>query len=274
MQMRRSRVLQKLRAGEVVNCFKLNLETSRVAEIAAMSGFDCIWADGEHTANDWGALEKQILACKAHDTDTLVRVSRGSYSDYVKPLELDATGIMVPHIMSLADAQNVAYMTRFHPIGRRAVDGGNADGAYCLVDFNDYLEQANRERFVIVQIEDPEPLDELDAIAKVEGIDMIFFGPGDFSHAIGAPGQWDNPLLLDTRRRIADVCAANGKYAGTVGSLANRQELIDMGYQFINIGADVVGLGAYCNQLVSGWQEGLAPASVEDSGSEAKGIYK
>src|SRR5687767_3352535 len=128
MQMRRSRVLQKLRAGEVVSCFKLNLEGSRAAEIAAMTGFDCVWADMEHTASDWDSLEKQILATKCNDTDILVRVNRAGYSDYVKPLELDATGIMVPHIMSLADAQNVARMTRFHPIGLRAIDGGNADG--------------------------------------------------------------------------------------------------------------------------------------------------
>ena len=257
MQMRPSHVLQKLRAGEVVNCFKLNLESSRAVEIAAMSGFDCLWTDGEHTANDWGVLEKQILAAKAHDTDILVRVGRGSYNDYIKPLELDATGIMVPHIMSLEDAQSVAHMTRFQPLGRRAVDGGNADGAYCLIDVNEYLRQANEQRFVIVQIEDPEPLGNLEAIAAVEGIDMLFFGPGDFSHAIGAPAQWNHPFLLETRKRIAQVCAAHGKFAGTVGSLENMDELIELGYRFINIGSDVRGLGLLGQQLIGGWNERL-----------------
>lgn len=277
MQMRRSRVLQKLRAGEVVSCFKLNLDGSRAAEIAAMTGFDCVWADMEHTASDWGAVEKQILATKAHDVDILVRINRGGYSDYVKPLELDATGIMVPHIMSLADAQNVARMTRFHPLGLRAIDGGNADGAYCLIDFKEYLKQANEQRFVIIQIEDPEPLDQLEEIAQVEGIDMIFFGPGDFSQSIGAPGQFDHPLLLETRRRVAEVCRKYDKFAGIPASLANMGELIDMGYQFLNIGADVVGLGQYCNQLTSGWRERTAKYTPEYSGAdngEVKGIYK
>lgn len=249
--MRSSRVLQKLRAGEVVSCFKINFADSRAVEIVSMLGFDCIWTDMEHVANDWSAIEKQILASKVFNADIMVRVARGGYSDYVRPLELDATGIMVPHIMSLEDAKNVVRMTRFHPIGRRPVDGGNADGAYCNLEFQDYLRLANEQRFVCVQIEDPEPLAELDAIAKLDGIDMLFFGPGDFSQGIGAPGQWDHPKIAETRKRVAEVCKANGKFAGTVGSPANFAELAGMGYQFINLGADVVGLSQYCKQIMA-----------------------
>ena len=255
MNMRPSRVLQKLRAGEVASCFKINLESARVAELAGMAGFDCIWADVEHTASDWALVEHQIWAAKTQNADVLVRVSRGSYNDYIKPLELDATGIMVPHIMSLEDAKNVVRMTRFHPIGRRAVDGGNADGGYCNVDFLDYLKQANEQRFVAIQIEDPEPLDDLDAIAALDGIDIIFFGPADFSHSIGAPGQWDHPKLIEARRRVGEVCMAHGKYAGTPGSPANIDELISMGYRFISMGADVLALNEYCRNIVAEFEK-------------------
>jgi len=251
MNMRPSRVLARLRAGEVVSCFKINLADARAVEIVGIAGFDCAWADLEHIANDWSLIEKQVWAAKAHDLDLMVRVARGSYSDYVRPLELDAAGIMVPHVMSLADAQNVVRMTRFHPIGRRAVDGGNADGAYTNIDFVEYLRQANAQRFVAIQIEDPEPLQELPAIAALEGIDIIFFGPGDFSHGIGAPGQWDHPRIIETRRRIAEVCLAKGKIAGTVASPANLEEVIDLGYRFIAMGADVIGLSQYCRELAA-----------------------
>jgi 4-hydroxy-2-oxoheptanedioate aldolase len=251
MNMRPSRVLQKLRAGQVVTCFKANLADSRAIEIIAMTGFDCIWTDMEHVANDWGVIEKQILAGKVFNADVMVRISRGGYSDYIKPLELDASGIMVPHIMSLQDAKNVVRMTRFHPIGRRPVDGGNADGAYCNIDILDYFKQANDQRFVCIQIEDPEPLDDLEAIASLDGIDMIFFGPGDFSQGIGAPAQWDHPKITETRKRVAEVCRAKGKFAGTVGSLANLGSLIEMGYCFISVGADVVGLGQYCKGILA-----------------------
>jgi 4-hydroxy-2-oxoheptanedioate aldolase len=251
MRIRPSRVLRKLRAGGVVSCFKLNLSCARAAQIAAALGFDCIWTDMEHTATQWSDVEKQIMAAKAHDTDVMVRVPRGSYSDYIKPLELDAAGIMVPHCMSLADAQFVVRTTRFHPVGRRPVDGGNADGLYCNVPFRDYIQQANEERFVAIQIEDPEPLDELEPIAALEGIDMIFFGPGDFSHGIGVPGEMDHPRVQEIRRRVAQVALAHGKFAGTMGSPQNLGELLDMGYRFINMGADVIGLSGYCRELIA-----------------------
>ena len=258
MKMRPSRVLRKLRSGEVASCIKLNLADPRVVEIAGMSGFDCVWLDMEHVPNTLDAIENQIRAAKLFDVDTLVRVQRGSYSDLIHPLEMDAAGIMVPHLMSLADAREVAWRTRFHPIGRRPIDGGNADGAYCKIALDDYVRQANEQRFVIVQIEDPEPLDELDEIAQVEGIDMILFGPGDFSQGIGATGQWDDPRIADARRRVAEAAVKHGKFAGTVGGPANLRELVDMGYTFISIGADVVALGQYFDEMAAAFREEVA----------------
>jgi 4-hydroxy-2-oxoheptanedioate aldolase len=258
MQMRQSRVLQKLRAGEVVNCFKLNLSCPRGADLAAAAEFDCIWVDLEHTATDWDTLEKQIYAAKSRDVDVMARCARGGYSDYIRCFELDAAGIMVPHIMNLEDAKKVVWMTRFHPVGRRPFDGGNADGVFCRVPPADYIKQANEQRFVVVQIEDPEPLDDLEAITALDGIDMIFFGPGDFSHSIGHPGEFGHPLVVETRKRVAAAAKKYGKSAGTLGSPENMNELIDLGYNFINIGADVIGLNKYCDQLVSDWRAGLS----------------
>jgi 4-hydroxy-2-oxoheptanedioate aldolase len=103
------------------------------------------------------------------------------------------------------------------------------------------LQTANRERSVIVQIEDPQPLDELDEIAALEGIDMLFFGPSDFSH----------PQVLAARKRGADVCREKGKLAGTVSNSGNAAELMEMGYSFLDIGADVIGLGNHCSEMFS-----------------------
>jgi 4-hydroxy-2-oxoheptanedioate aldolase len=260
MKMRESQVLKKLRAGENVCSFKLNLCSGQVAELVAMSGFDCIWLDMEHVAQDWSTINAQNWAAKAHDTDVMIRVPRGSYSDYIKPFEIDATGILVPHIMSLDDARKIVNMTRFHPVGRRPVDGGNSDGGYGTTDLNDYLKQSNEQRFIALQIEDPEPLDSLEAIAALEGYDILFFGPGDFSQGIGAPGQWDHPLLLKTCERIAVTARQYGKYAATTGTLDNVSRLINMGYNFINIGADVVGLTGYCRNLAKGFKSVCHPS--------------
>lgn len=243
--MRESRVLKKLRSGGNVSCIKINFASAQVSELAAMAGFDCIWVDQEHIGLDWSVLNSQIWSAKAHQTDIMVRVPRGSYSDLVRPLEMDATGIMVPHVMSLEDARNIVGMTRFHPLGRRAIDGGNADGSYTNTNFDEYLSRANTERFVVLQIEDPEPLEELDAIAALDGFDMLFFGPGDFSQGIGAPGDWNHPRLLEARKRVAETARKHGKFAGTTGSIDKLDEFLGMGYQFVSVGADVVGLSQY-----------------------------
>ena len=266
MHMRPSRVLRKLRNNEIVTCTKINLSDPRVAEIAAICGFDCLWIDMEHVPTDWQTVENQIRSAKIYDVDVMVRVAKGPYSDYVQPLEADAAGIMVPHLMSLKEAKEIVHWTRFHPLGLRPVDGGNADGKYCMVEFDEYIQAANKERFVVVQIEDPDPLDELEEIAKVDGIDMLFFGPADFSQGIGTPGKWDNPEIEKTRKRIAQVCKDNNIYAGTVGGPGNFQELIDMGYQFISIGADVLGLWAYYKDI-------LSKAGLENS-NNSESIYK
>ena len=255
MEVRQSAVLNKLRSGDVVICTKINTADSRVIEIASAAGFDCVWTDMEHIGNDFSVIEKQVLAAHAHGADIVVRTARGSYSNHVRPLELNADGIMVPHVMNLSDAENVIRMTRFHPIGRRPVDGGNADGGYCGVAFQDYLKQSNERKFVMMQIEDPEALDDLEAICSLPGVDVIFFGPADFSHGLGAPGDFKHPKVLHAKRTIAEMAVKHGKYAGTVGTAGDTPELYELGYRFISIGADVAGLKSYFSGLMAAYFE-------------------
>lgn len=253
--MKPSKVLAKLRSGRPAVCVKTNLMDSRVIDIMGMIGFDCVWTCNEHIPNDWCTIENQIRTCKMHDMDCMVRVSKGSYSDYIKPLEADAAGIMVPHVFTAAEARQVVRTTRFMPVGRRPVDGGNSDGHYCMVPAKDYFEFANRERFVMVQIEDPEAMDEVDEICAVEGIDVVFFGPGDFSHGSGLAGQYSHPDVLAARRRVAEACRKAGKWCGAPASLETIPQLQEEGIQFFAIGADVVAISQYFQNIHDGLTE-------------------
>jgi len=250
MKMRPSRVLRVMREGKVAICIKANLRDSRFISIAAMCGFDAVWIDFEHVPQSMDLVEQAVNAAAVYDTDILTRVARGPYSNLIQPFEADSAGIMVPHLMSLEDAKQVQYYTKFHPIGRRPIDGGNADGKFTLVDANRYMEEANRERFVIVQIEDPEPVPEIEEIAALPGIDMLFFGPADFTQGAGIPNQFDHPLVAETRELVAKVARRHGKFAGTVGGIGNFKALVALGYNFISIGADVVALANYCREIV------------------------
>ena len=251
---RKSRLLEKMRSGKKVITYKLNLGCPGAAEIAAMSGFDGIWICQEHVPTDQSAMCAQILAAKAYDCDCIVRVAKGCYSEYSRPLEADAAGIMIPHLMSLEEAEEIVRTVRFHPVGLRPVDGGNADGLYCKFDFKEYIRFMNENRLVIVQIEDPEPLNQLDSICKLPGIDMIFFGPGDFSQAIGHPAEFDHPEIHRVRKLVVETAHKYGKFAGTV-SLPSLKECFLEGFDFVNGGGDVTALGSHCSRIVENYNQ-------------------
>lgn len=246
-----SKIVEKLQKDELVTCTKINITDTITAELAAYAGFDCIWLDMEHVPVDYREIQNAILAAKARGAEAIVRTSRGAYSNMTRPLEMDAAGIMVPHVMSKKDAETVAYYTKFQPIGRRPIDGGNGDGMYCLMSTEDYITYSNEQKLTIVQIEDIEAYEAVEEIAVVPGIDMLFFGPADFAHSLGLIHDMGNEKIAEARKRVAEVARRYGKFAGTVGSTANMKELYDMGYRFISMGADVIALNQYYADIMN-----------------------
>ena len=260
MKLRSSRILRELRAGKSPTCLKLNLADPRIVELAGLAGVSAVWVCNEHVTNDWFNVENQIRAAKLHDVDSIVRVEKGSYSDYVKPFEADATGIMVPHVTTADEARHIVEMTRFHPLGRRAMDGGNIDGQYCQAPLADYLAHSNSERLLIFQIESPQALENVEQIAAVPGFDGLLFGPGDFSHLLGKPGQINDPVVVAARKRGAAAARAGGKWAMSAGMLASRAALEEEGYRVFNLGADVIALGEYFKARVAAFENEAAGA--------------
>jgi 4-hydroxy-2-oxoheptanedioate aldolase len=255
MNLRSCRILRELRAGKAPTCFKLNLGDPRVIELCGLAGVSAVWICNEHVSNDWFNLENQIRAAKLYDVDTIVRVEKGSYSDYVKPFEADATAIMVPHVKTAEEARHIVEMTRFQPLGRRALDGGNIDGRYCQIPMADYMAHSNSERLLIFQIESPEALENVEAIAAVPGYEMLLFGPGDFSHLIGKPGQLNAPETVAARQRVGAVARKHGKFVMAPGLIAPRPVLEAEGYRVFALGADVLGLGEYFKAKLAGFEQ-------------------
>ena len=267
MKLRSSRLLRELRAGQCPASIKMNLADPRIVELCGLAGASAVWLCNEHVANDWFNLENQVRAAKLYDMDTIVRIEKGSYSDYVKPFEADATAIMVPHVTTAEEARHIVEMTRFHPLGRRALDGGNVDGVYCQIPLADYIQHSNTERVLIFQIESPEALENVEEIAAVPGFDILLFGPGDFSHLIGKPGQMTDPEVLAARKQVAAAAKANGKFAMSAGLFGSRAALEEEGYRAFNIGADVIGVGQYFAERMADFQN-QAPKTA------AKSVYQ
>jgi 4-hydroxy-2-oxoheptanedioate aldolase len=267
MKLRPSRILRELRAGQNSTVIKLNMGDPRIVELAGLSGASAVWLCNEHVPNDWLNLEHQIRAAKLYDMDTIVRVSKGSYSEYIKPFECDATGIMVPHITSADEARNVVDMVRCQPLGHKALDAGNMDGLFCQVPLADYAEHCNTEKFVILQIESPEALEIVEEIAAVPGYDMLLFGAGDFSHRIGKLGQATHPDVVAARKRVAAAALKHGKYPAVASLFGQKDQVIAEGTRVFTLGADVIELGNAFKKLVGDFS-----GSAADAGNDS--IYK
>ncbi len=267
MKLRPSRILRELREGKNSTVIKLNMGDPRIVELAGLSGASAVWLCNEHVPNSWLNLEHQVRAAKLYDMDTIVRVNKGGYSEYVKPFECDATGIMVPHITSADEARNVVDMVRCRPLGSKALDGGNMDGLFCQVPLADYTHHCNTEKFVILQIESPEALEAVEEIAAVPGFDMLLFGAGDFSHRIGKLGQATHPDVVAARKRVATAALKHGKYPAVASLFGQKEEVIAEGTRVFTLGADVIELGNAFKKMVSDFA-GAGAATASDS------IYK
>ena len=237
--MRRSKILEKIHRGQpVVVTHVWAVPHWKIVDMMGVVGFDGVWLEYEHSDFTLGELSQMILAARAHDMDSIVRVTREGYTSFVKPLEAGATGLVVPHCVNGEDARSIVNDTRFAPLGMRAV-GGSVDAEYGAVDRAEYYEHANRETVVIVLIEDKEAVDSVDEIAATEGIDVLLVGPGDLSQSYGVRGQLDHELILKAIDATAAASEKHGKAWGTPAfSPEHLAELVGRGARFFEYGTD------------------------------------
>ena len=142
--MKKSRVLQKLRAGEYVVTAGVNrVAEPWLTEVIGHIGYDVIWFDMEHRAFGYNQIDPVALACRATGIDLMVRVLKTGYTSPMRALEFGANGILVPHCMNAAEARQWVEWVRYPPLGRRGFDGAGADADYALDDPLEYFEHAD-----------------------------------------------------------------------------------------------------------------------------------
>ena len=241
--MRASRVRAKLQRDQPVLATTCHLADGSVFELTSLMGFDAIWLDLEHHAHSMETAQNLMRAARIGRSDMLVRPAKGEFMRLGRMLEAGAQGIMYPRCDNAAEAAEVVKWAKFPPLGKRGLDGGNPDMPYCSMPIADYIRQANEQTFVIIQIEEESALDQVDEIAAVEGVDVIFLGPGDFSCLSGHPGLVDHPKVLDAAERIAAATKRAGIHWGQpVGSPEHAKKCISMGARFLSHGSDIVSV--------------------------------
>lgn len=239
--MRRSRLIQKLRDNEPVRICALGHFIPAYVRMAAEYGFDAIWFDGEHRCFSEREVQTMLAYFHAFDIDCMLRAPTLEKTRLYRYLEDGATGLMIPHVSTPEKAKMLADSVRFPPLGDRGLDGASFDSDFYFDDLDDYVAKANEETFLVVQIETPEAVENVDAIAATPGVTGMFVGPGDLG--LRLKHLENGPTLDDCFERVAAAAAKHGKAWGCpVGSTEAMQKRRDQGAQLLAHGGDFMAL--------------------------------
>ena len=213
----------------------------KIVEIIGLhGGYDAVWIDQEHAGLSTAQIEHACLAARAVGLDSFVRLAPTDYATVMRPLEAGAGGVMAAQVRSVQQAEDVIQWTKFHPRGLRGVNGSGVDGRFATMPMPEYLKRANDETFVAIQIEHFSAVDEVEKIAALEDIDVLFIGPADLGQSMGLVGDWDNPKIWQAIERVAKAAKANGiHWAILPRSLPYAKRCIDLGCRMISVGLDV-----------------------------------
>lgn len=209
---------QRLRRGERLVVFAVGrmFHHNIVRYLGMHGGFDGFWIDVEHGGLTTHDIEIAATAGRAHDLESFVRVPPTDYATVTRCFESGATGVMAAQITSATQAEEFVRWAKFAPRGRRGLNSLGYDGGYGSLPLAEFAERANRDTFVAIQIETAQAVAEVDAIAAIDGVDLLFVGPSDLSQAVGAIGDFTGKPSMEAVDRVAEACRANGKQWGAV----------------------------------------------------------
>ncbi len=256
--MRTSRILSKVRAGQPALAVCLHLTDPSIYELTSLMGFDGIWMDMEHHFYGVETAAGLMRAARVGGTDVVARPGKGEFMRMARMLEAGATGIMYPRCDSAEEAREVVKWAKFAPLGKRGFDGSGPDVPYMLAPMEKYLRDANDQTFVLIQVEEPQAVDQADAIAATPGVDMLMLGPADFTVLTGIPGQFSHPTVTAAIEAVAKAAKNHGKHwAATCGTLEQAKRMIELGARLIFHGCDIVFVRNGLDQVRNAFAEEL-----------------
>jgi len=252
---------QRLKSGEAQIGLWLGLADAYCAELAANGGFDWLLIDGEHAPNDVRTLLGQLQAVAPYASQPVIRPVVGDTALIKQVLDLGVQTLLVPMVESAAQARELVRAIHYPPSGVRGV-GSALARASRWNSIPGYLDKADEQMCLLVQIESREGLANLDAIASVDGVDGVFIGPADLSASMGFRG---NPGHPDVQAAIEDAIARIRKAGKAAGILSADEKLarryIELGAAFVAVGVDTTVLMRGLQSLASAFKGVPKPAA-------------
>lgn len=230
-----------LHDGElVVGTFVFEFASNGIGRLAAGAGARFVIYDAEHTGWGWETLGRLVATTRPTGIEAYIRVPVTERSAISRALDVGATGIMVPMVESAAQAQDIVRWATYPPDGVRGAAFGVAHDDYVRGDSVAYMRDINAGKMIFTQIETVAGLAAVEAIAAVDGVDVLWVGHYDLTNSMGIPGQFEHPDYLAALDRVAKAAQAHGKHAGFMtGGADEAAMLVEKGYRILAYGGDL-----------------------------------
>ena len=232
-----SSLRRKIAADTPVFGLWVTLESPSITEMAVAIGIDWVVVDAEHGHLDWKEIVEHVRAAVRSQTVVLVRVAERSIGLIKRALDIGADGIVVPWIESAEQLREIVSYARYPLEGVRGIGAERATcWGQCLVQ---HTQEANDHVLVVPVIESVAGGRAIDSMLQVDGVDLFFFGPSDYSSSAGHRGQWEGPGVADQLLAIKDKILAAGKNVGVIAtSNENLEERRQQGFRMLCVGID------------------------------------
>ena len=209
--MQPNRVKKILRDGGLaLGAYVGGIADAQIVEIIGHAGFDAAFIDMEHTSFDLRDVQLMVMAAERVGITPIVRTPGFDPAFVLRLLDMGVQGIQLPHISDARAAREAVKAVRYAPLGERGMAGASRAADYGTISVKEHIEQSNREITLAVMIEDLPAVNEVDAIAAIDGIDIVAVGPSDMSRALGVSGTPNHPKLVEVIHRVADAVRKGG----------------------------------------------------------------
>ena len=254
------KIKEKLKRGEVSCGGWMSIGNETIAEIFALSGYDWVLVETEHTAIDNSETLRMLMAIEGRGCVSMVRLAGIDPIQAKALLDSGAGGVLVPMVNSKEDAEKCVGMTKYPPLGERGV--GLARAHNYGKNFSEYVATANDDLLLMLQIEHIDAVNNIEEIVSVPGIDGTYIGPYDLSMSMGLPGQIDHPDVIAAMDKVLKATLDKGLVPGihllhTDTAAGKIAEYTEKGYLFYALGSDLVILSECTEKLVKGCEQAL-----------------
>lgn len=241
MDLKENRVKKALKAGQVcIGSMVSSFRSPQIAQIYAVSGWDYLIMDTEHSFFDYGALADIFSVARTEEIVPLARVTVATYPYLARALDVGAMGVICPHVDTPEEVRHILDSCLYAPLGQRGLSMSMIHLAHRRTTQKEYVEWANANTLIVIQPETRKAIDNVEKLVSIPGVDAVMIGPQDLSLSLGVVGQLKQPQMVEAFERVIAACQRHGVAPGIhLTEFEQAKEWLVKGMRFFTFQNDI-----------------------------------